>query len=68
MTYIRRDPFARVELHRARAADVDLGGRACPWCGRPARWAYRTEHDAGRVSAWAGPFCSVGCYRSYLGL
>ena len=66
---IVRDPFARMELHRA----IDRSG-SCPECGQPGRYRYHVESDGGRRYddrtplagiRRSGPFCSVGCYRSY---
>jgi hypothetical protein len=59
---INRDPFARASLMRKRG-QMD----SCRWCGRPGKFYYVWERDSvGRYdSRYAGPFCSVECYRIY---
>lgn len=60
-TLVSRDPFARVELHRATIKTAQV----CEWCGQRGRFLYRFETDGGRVSPWSLPFCSVACFRTY---
>ena len=75
MAYIRRDPFAREELHRSttRGPLITIGGQTCDWCGGVSRMAngeprlfqYRTETDGGRTFHHKGLFCSVSCHDTY---
>ena len=69
---IRRDVFARWELHRYSALAL-FGSRAnvpaCGFCGSPGRWVYIACDDAsgyGRARP-QGPFCSLSCFTSYCG-
>jgi hypothetical protein len=71
MTLVKRDPFARTELHKRQ---VKVGPLACcDWCGtkrtRPcgSHYLYElwTEHDGGRKSQHKGRFCGVSCFRSF---
>ena len=69
MAYVRRDPFAREELHLER----QYGSNYCSWCGcgrrtpkgREYLYAYRIESDGGRVSHLKGLFCGVSCMEAY---
>jgi hypothetical protein len=67
MTYISRDPFARLELHRHEMKSYISKG--CTECGnRNARgnlFQYVVESDGGRRNAIEGEFCSIGCMRAY---
>ena len=60
---INRDPFARATLVR-RTVRVT---RTCLWCGQHGRFEYGWNGDAQPASRtyFQGPFCSVGCYRTY---
>jgi len=61
---IERDPFARASLVRALLHPPG----PCKWCGQPGRFAYGWQGDQNRDRLHLdGPFCSVGCYRSYHG-
>lgn len=68
MRLLARDPFARESLER-QIVTTDSTPRVfdCKWCGdRPLRlYYYRWVPDSGPVPEPQGPFCSVGCYRSY---
>lgn len=58
---VKRDPFARQEVHRESA-----GQGECDWCGQKKRvYTYRVESDGGRKSDVKGKFCSNSCMRSY---
>lgn len=71
MALVRRDPFARTELHR----DRDYRGTGCMWCGQtrktpnghPYVFAYSTASDGGRRFPHRGRFCSTSCHDSYHG-
>lgn len=67
---IRRDPFARTELHRI-VVHTDAG---CSWCGglrynpkggARTLFVYETQSDGGRNSTHKGRFCSISCHDSY---
>ena len=66
MAMVRRDPFAREELHREEQASRPGG---CDWCGgengRGNLYRFSVETDGGRTRALAGLFCSVGCLESF---
>jgi hypothetical protein len=70
---VKRDPYARTELHRAPIAGGAGAFRGtCSWCGRradrPARlYSYWIEHDSvyGRRDQFGGVFCSNACFRAY---
>lgn len=65
MALVRRDPFARQELHR----EPEQG--TCAFCGGSNRygkvWRYRVEADGGRTFPDVRVFCSVGCREAYHG-
>ena len=65
-TYIARDSFARMELHRA-TIHPDDRHQTCRWCGSPrARFQYAwVPDDAPHRARWSPPFCSIGCYRTH---
>lgn len=65
-TQINRDPFARASLMRRK----DPG--PCRWCGQRGRFAYGWDEDQWHLGGvnekrphFEGPFCSVGCYRTF---
>lgn len=66
--FVKRDPFARTELHRHKEHN-----KSCDWCGsqchrkgeRPFVWRYRTEMDGGHVHYDGRVFCSTTCRNSY---
>jgi hypothetical protein len=64
---IRRDPWARIELHRATVSPS--WSETCAWCGNRnghgKLFRYRIESDSGRKSEDAKLFCSVTCRDSY---
>ena len=68
---VRRNPFARQELHRAR--EYVAAGTTCAWCGNVKQTLkgasflhkYRTETDGGRVFLAPKLFCSNDCYWSF---
>lgn len=64
---INRDPFARASLMRRSTFAGHLC--SCKWCGGPGRFEYAWEADRIRPVPlhWEGPFCGVGCYRTYTG-
>jgi hypothetical protein len=66
MTLIRRNPFARAELHREQVPNR-MGG--CPWCGMTNSngklYQYRVEHDDGSVYPDEKAFCSLDCREAY---
>lgn len=66
MALVRRDPFAREELHRE---TVPAQPDGCCWCGgtnaRGRVYVYRVETDSGRAHPIGGRFCSEGCRRSF---
>lgn len=66
MTLMKRNSFARSELHRD---EVKEG--SCRYCGNKNRrgnvYKYRTEHDGGRVDHHPGYFCSSSCFEAYNG-
>lgn len=67
MTYIRRDPFARTELHRS---TIKTSAK-CDWCGHNQHgrlFQYWTETDGGTRSAHKGLFCNLTCHNSYHGV
>jgi ribosomal protein L37E len=71
---IDRNPLARATLMRTvsvgRRRSLHERGVTCRWCGQGADrtlYAYAWEADSimrSRVD-YLGPFCSVGCYRSF---
>jgi hypothetical protein len=70
MAIVRRDPFAREELHRRL---VQAAGRTCDWCGGTrtvnlrGKWLheYTVESDGGRVARVRGVFCGLSCMEEY---
>ena len=68
MALIRRDPFARQELHRA---TVRHSSRTCDWCGNlnahRSLFHYRIETDGGRSYEDDHLFCSLPCRTAYQG-
>lgn len=67
MALIKRDPFARTELHRATVSPRE--GETCQWCGHlnghGKLFRYRIESDGGRTSLDANLFCSLSCRNAY---
>jgi hypothetical protein len=71
MTLIKRDSFARTELHSERV----LTNKTCMFCGTVKvnrrghgyLYLYHNESDGGTVSKIPGHFCSAGCMRAYHG-
>ena len=67
MTIIRRNPFARAEIHR----DVvkTTGKVTCRWCGQKRKsnnlFAYRVETDGGKSHTCHGLFCRNSCFDAY---
>jgi hypothetical protein len=68
MALVKRDPFARTELHRE-LVRTDL---TCYWCGGTRGegkvrklYEYHTEHDGGRKETHSGAFCCRSCFDSY---
>lgn len=66
-TQVRRDPFARSEVHRTTCKALGCSKHECAWCGSPARFHYRDESDDGRRGPWSAGFCSISCLDSYHG-
>lgn len=72
MALVKRDPFARTELHRERYYQVANQG-GCSWCGSEKEaygrhvflYQYRNESDGGRNYTISGLFCSTSCMRAY---
>lgn len=65
---IGRDPFGRFDHIRKVAERYERKG--CEWCGNPdAKYQYGTRCDGiyDRPFFSSKVFCSVGCYRSYVG-
>lgn len=66
---IRRDPFAREELHRISV----YGTAGCTWCGQQRKtpkghaylYVYETQTDAGGARTHKGRFCCKPCHDSY---
>ena len=66
MALVSRDPFAREELHSAKA-DTSIK-KTCDWCGSSKNLkVYRIETDGGRKLPIGGYFCSNSCRKSYHG-
>jgi hypothetical protein len=68
MVLVKRDPFARTELHR----ELVRTNLACYWCGGTRGegevrklYEYRTESDGGSKNKHHGLFCSKSCHDSY---
>lgn len=58
---VKRDSFARTELHRKPVQD-DF----CIFCGSTGRlYEYRLETDGGRKFPIRGVYCSLGCFDAY---
>jgi hypothetical protein len=73
MTMIRRDAFARTELHRRTVKDdPPRCFWGCDWCGRRRRgdrlFVYRTETDGGRTFEHRGRFCCLDCHNAWHGV
>ena len=72
MALVKRDPFAREELHRERVYPAYQG---CSWCGEIKRtpttrtylYRYWIETDGGRRFDQLGRFCSESCRKAYQG-
>ncbi len=68
MTIIRRNPFARAEIHRT---IVKTPKCSCAWCGQKRKsgnlFAFRVEADSisDRHADYKGLFCSTGCFDAY---
>ena len=66
-TNIQRDPFARGGYVRQTLSKADTG--SCQWCGqtKARMYEYAWERDDRAVSPgeFAGPFCTIDCYRTY---
>lgn len=60
---VRRDPFARLELHRKQVAPTRDG---CGWCGTKNGKFYRfwRETDGGRSYQIPKTYCSNSCFRA----
>ena len=81
MALVRRDPFAREELHRERETSdsLALNRDGCSWCGQvkhtkggrraPYLYRYWLERDDrnGRRDEIKGLFCSESCRKAYQG-
>ncbi len=71
MALVRRDPFAREELHRqtVRVLTDHTVQEGCAWCGglngHGGLYVYRVETDGGRSLAVKGAFCSESCRQAY---
>lgn len=65
--FIRRDSFARMELHGT--AHKAAHGEDCRYCGnvnsKGQLFEYRNESDGGRKYDISGAFCGVRCMRAY---
>lgn len=65
MPMVKRDAFARTELHR----ELKATSEKCYWCGGDRGsgklYEYRTEHDGGRKETHSGVFCDRACFSSY---
>lgn len=69
---VKRDCFARHEIHRKRF-NCSLSDHACSWCGNVKKtkkgkkylFEYWLETDGGRKNEIGGLFCSNDCYRAY---
>lgn len=69
MTLVKRDPFARTELHKTRFTT----SAGCNWCdrtkrtkaGTPYLYQFENQSDGGRNYTITGLFCSVSCMRAY---
>jgi len=72
MVLVKRDPFARTELHRE-TVKLFKSEETCRWCGgfKPSRtggrylYRFRSESDGGRVMHVAGLYCSSSCFSDY---
>jgi hypothetical protein len=66
VSIVRRDPFARQELHKAPVWGT------CAFCGGSNRygkvWRYRVENDGGRTNEDQRVFCCVGCREAFYGV
>jgi hypothetical protein len=66
---IRRDPFARTTLTRARVRPPP--GGTCSWCGGTRRggrlFRYITESDSGAYAEDIYLFCSLPCRSAFRG-
>ena len=71
---VKRDAFAREELHRIKYKATIVVTNGCSWCGgikrekhsqTPYLFQYHTESDGGRFNIIKGLFCSNGCMKSY---
>jgi hypothetical protein len=78
MAYVKRDPFAREEIHKTRERTAE-----CAWCGQvdpdrpdterlvgrpPHRiYRFRIETDGGRRSEDVKTFCTLACRTAYYG-
>jgi hypothetical protein len=67
MTLMKRDPFAREELHRTELPrHIGLG---CEWCdgrnGNGKLYEYFVETDGGTKTIDNHLFCSADCRESY---
>jgi hypothetical protein len=68
---VKRDCFAREELHRER--EYALHGHTCAWCGnvkqtarkRPYLFQYHLETDGGSKHGIMGLFCGESCRKAY---
>lgn len=67
---VKRDAFARQELHRERM----YGRHTCAWCGQVKRhgkrayvYRFHIETDGGRKFPDTLVFCSVACRRIHMG-
>jgi len=76
--YVKRDPFAREEIHKTRERDGQ-----CAWCGqvdpqsspesRARRsnpplhriYRFRVETDGGRTSEDRTTFCTLSCRKAF---
>ena len=67
MRQIKRNSFSRITLYRDLYHPIlGLKHVNCKWCGQDAKFMYGWEQDGLRQKPyWQGPFCSVGCYRTY---
>lgn len=72
MSLVRRDPFARTELHRELVTVP--ASTTCGWCGQKRHYKgketdklfqFYSESDAGRRAMIRGLFCSTGCMESF---
>jgi hypothetical protein len=68
MANMKRDPFARIELHRA--VERTCTPKGCKECGqedRPEHPLYRhwLEKDSGGSSLYPFVYCSWSCFQTY---